>query len=542
MPLLVLVAIWLVIGATASEIGDPTCSASSFAADLKDWQCLGLEGWAKGQGPRSAKACMQECCDRGPAACGIWQWGNGPVGTQQEQGGCWLGDQHIGCKPYKGWIGGGNLPSAACPGKTGKWKYTGVDFDNSNLYDPIPAATRTECCANCRKARCQAWVFNPANDGAECTLKKWSKQAKPIKSSTKTSSYGFGPGTDCVTEASHVCNSVPTCQAFGIGAIDSNSFSIELYSCLDALGPGKSWAVYRKQDKYSAPFEQRRGDQSACTSFIKPQTSFVCEQVPYAEGRNVALNQCDSSLPAQKWKLEAISKSLENGGLEAQPTRFHNVKLETKQIDPALCKIPGVWANGNSVYEIRGSNYGATNRLSMLALNPTDWLTASATYKILPGSHGSIATIFEITAVFDNGKTLVGRLDRTVCTSIDWGPPAEDSKYRRYAWGSPCNDTDSTQRGWTIQQYSDSQQGGQYAILKYHQTFTDPQDGALVVFDGCLDRAGTSSAKVDLLGVYKCTNLEEQRWRMLPVGNKNEFALQSYLDPNKCVGEWGLLA
>ena len=134
------------------------------------------------------------------------------------------------------------------------------------------ARTHRAGCVNAMTA--MMTMMTPHRHGSTVTVTV-SKQAKPIKSSTKTSSYGFGPGTDCVTEASHVCNSVPTCQAFGIGAIDSNSFSIELYSCLDALGPGKSWAVYRKQDKYSAPFEQRRGDQSACTSFIKPQTSFV---------------------------------------------------------------------------------------------------------------------------------------------------------------------------------------------------------------------------------------------------------------------------
>jgi hypothetical protein len=49
----------------------------------------------------------------------------------------------------------------------------------------------------------------------------------------------------------------------------------------------------------------------------------------------------------------------------------------------------------------------------MLALNPTDWLTASATFKLLPPvSHGLLSTVYEITAVFDNGKMLVGTLDR----------------------------------------------------------------------------------------------------------------------------------
>jgi hypothetical protein len=38
-----------------------------------------------------------------------------------------------------------------------------------------------------------------------------------------------------------------------------------------------------------------------------------------------------------------------------------------------------------------------------------------------------------------------------------------------------------------------------------------------------------------MLALYRCTNLKEQRWRKLGVGNNGEFALVSYTDPNMCV-------
>jgi hypothetical protein len=75
--------------------------------DLTDWQCIGLDGWAPGKGPQTADACMQECCNRGAESCGIWQFSpSSSVGSSGEQGGCWLGDQHTRCVPYKGWTGG----------------------------------------------------------------------------------------------------------------------------------------------------------------------------------------------------------------------------------------------------------------------------------------------------------------------------------------------------------------------------------------------------------------------------------------------------
>jgi hypothetical protein len=42
----------------------------------------------------------------------------------------------------------------------------------------------------------------------------------------------WGPGTDCVTVASHKCTSVDGCIAFGMGTSDGTTFQIELYSCL----------------------------------------------------------------------------------------------------------------------------------------------------------------------------------------------------------------------------------------------------------------------------------------------------------------------
>jgi hypothetical protein len=169
----------------------------------------------------------------------------------------------------------------------------------------------------------------------QCSFYKWNDHANPVKASDPIS-YGFGPGTDCVTEAAHYCNSVPQCQAIGLGQPSSStvlpivrnsySFVIELYSCLNSLGAEKGWSVYRKQDGYSAPFEQRRGDQTACPTTSALLKSFVCEQVPYEEGANVTLAMCDSTIPSQKWKLEDVSKksvSKKSAGRSLANTNAH---------------------------------------------------------------------------------------------------------------------------------------------------------------------------------------------------------------------------
>jgi hypothetical protein len=92
----------MLLGLVAVLGQGPQCDKTSFQTDLTDWQCLGLDGWAKGEGPQTPDACMQECCNRGPNQCGIWQFAAGnDIGTDHERGGCWVGDQHIGCVPYK---------------------------------------------------------------------------------------------------------------------------------------------------------------------------------------------------------------------------------------------------------------------------------------------------------------------------------------------------------------------------------------------------------------------------------------------------------
>jgi hypothetical protein len=238
-----------------------------------------------------------------------------------------------------------------------------------------------------------------------------------------------------------------------------------------------------------------------------------------------------------------------------------------------------MWGNGKFKFEIRGSSFGKQNSISMLALNPTDWLTASASYKLVSPWNSPTPAPWQIDAVFDNGKIETGTIDRTICSSIHWGPPKQNAVNRRYAWGSPCDDEDKTQRGWSVDVYNDKVQGtyctvlycaalysstvlahcthplysntvllhcaptlyspytirkgGQYVVLKYsiNQGSTDPNK---VPFTGCLDRTGTTSGDRLLVAVYKCTNLQQQRWRMLPAPTMSTdpptlaFALQSY--------------
>jgi hypothetical protein len=286
-----------------------------------------------------------------------------------------------------------NIPKASCPDGSGKGVFKGVDFTNPESA-ALAAKSDTECCRFCQLYRCQAWVFDATKSGTECSLKKWKDQAAPVTASNPDTSYGFGPGIDCVSVASHVCDSVPACQAFGIGSElnDGSAFDVELYSCLDGNSAAPRWTIYRKQDKYSAPFSEQRGQQSACTAFIHPMTAFVCEMTPYAEGQNVTLTKCDSSVPSQKWKIDDVRQSFlsSRGPGLPEPARLvdplntdpltvsHRVDGEAPKygIDPAKCTLNGLWANGDFKYEIRGSMYGQKNAFNMLALTPTDWLTA----------------------------------------------------------------------------------------------------------------------------------------------------------------------
>jgi hypothetical protein len=486
----------------AAPVADGTCGRASFATDLKDFQCLGLDNDGAAANAKTEEACIAECCRRGPTDCSIWQFSpEKDVGKDHELPGCWLGKNDIPCVKYKGWKGGmANIPKAVCPDNSGVGAKKGVDFTNKESA-ALAAKSDSECCHFCQLYRCQAWVYDSTRAGTECSLKKWADQAKPIKASNPAVSYGFGPGTDCVTVASHMCDSVGACQAFGIGteANDGTVFDIELYSCLEGDSAPR-WTVYRKQDKYSAPFSEQRGQQSACTAFIHPMTSFTCEMSPYAEGQKVTLAKCDAGVPSQKWRIDDIRNSFMSsrgpGMPEPEPTidtltLSHRLTNERAgSIDPGKCSLSGMWAQNNFKFEIRKSQYAQKNSFNMLALTPTDWLTATGTFTEQTGEYVPSPAPWVLSAVLDNGKRLEGLLSRTSCSSIHWGPPAQYMSNRKYLWGSPCNDTDVTQIGWSIQKLLDDD-GSEYVVLKYSNT--DVTSSYPKVFTGCIDRSGTNS-------------------------------------------------
>jgi hypothetical protein len=76
-----------------------------------------------------------------------------------------------------------------------------------------PAADAAACCAICRLARCQAWLYDPqAEDGNTCFLKHWTDHIQTAPAKNPDVVYGFGPAADCVSIASHLCDSVDSCQ------------------------------------------------------------------------------------------------------------------------------------------------------------------------------------------------------------------------------------------------------------------------------------------------------------------------------------------
>jgi hypothetical protein len=136
----------------------------------------------------------------------------------------------------------------------------------------------------------------------------------------------------------------------------------------------------------------------------------------------------------------------------------------------------------------------------MMALSPSHWLTASATYAIDDDD-----SLLSILAVFDNGKTDRGFVN-SACTSIHWGPEQPTDapgapEPARYVWASPCNESDATQTGWSIESFP----SGSYVMVKYS---IKKEHGAS--FTGCLDRSG------GWLRVSECTGLVTQRFVKIP--------------------------
>jgi hypothetical protein len=160
------------------------------------------------------------------------------------------------------------------------------------------------------------------------------------------------------------------------------------------------------------------------------------------------------------------------------------------RVDPYLCHPGGLYTNGKFKYEMRGNS--KNNQLQIIALTPTDWLTASASYtrvqrdsdstwasstnqtassyslvndSLAPGPpplssskckygcngycpaccpkgsdtckcpdprgccNQSPFSAYVITAIFDNGKVLNGTMDPASCSSIHWGAPKQKAPY-----------------------------------------------------------------------------------------------------------------
>jgi hypothetical protein len=144
---------------TATDLG-ATCGRGSFETDLGGWQCMGLDF---APAASSEDLCIKACCDLGADACEVWQFCDEDCGVDDEQGGCWIGKKQ-NCRKYKGWTGGGNIPSFACPSSSG-W-----NFDN-NAQATLKVSNRSECCDVCNIAACQAWTWDSLTQ--ECTLKEW---------------------------------------------------------------------------------------------------------------------------------------------------------------------------------------------------------------------------------------------------------------------------------------------------------------------------------------------------------------------------------
>jgi hypothetical protein len=140
------------------------------------------------------------------------------------------------------------------------------------------------------------------------------------------------------------------------------------------------------------------------------------------------------------------------------------------------CDVSGVWQANAVKYEISMAGNG---QVRMLALTPTDWLTASGTCtRRLPKDQ------VRCLVKFDNGREDVGIVSKD-CASIHWGPPTDATAKTdfRYAWALDCDNADDTQLGWSIAQMPPGSGAPANAVnVKFH----DPVNG----FSGCLDRSG----------------------------------------------------
>jgi hypothetical protein len=335
---------------------------------------------------------------------------------------------------------------------------------------------------------------------------------------------------------------------------DGITFNISLYSCIDKTTSEKLSTIYRKQDHYSGPLQQQTIDQGSCSTPIDPSTSFICEQQPFAEGQNAVLASCDATNAAQKWRIDNIGKSglgrnlleakdvaVDGGGtiLDGEGPTWISAEGGKLKVEPELCHPGGLYINGRFKFEIRGSN--KNNQLQMIALTPTDWLTASASYTNQTYSRDSP---WVITAIFDNGKVLNGTMERSYCSRIHWGPPAQQARNVKYPWAAPCNDSDPMQIGWQLKAYPKTTTSPEYSVVYYNQYEpyrNDPRRKRLA-WVGCLDRATPAINNIPITVLYTCTRLDSQKWIKYPVGTSGQFALVSYDDPNLCLdiyGEYG---
>jgi hypothetical protein len=121
-----LVFLVMLVVANGSAVANPfaspqaACGRASFATDLTDFQCLGLDNDGAAADAKTEEACIAECCRRGPTDCSIWQFSPAKnVGKDHEEPGCWLGKwlffpillrRTLGAESFKR----GQRPKASC--------------------------------------------------------------------------------------------------------------------------------------------------------------------------------------------------------------------------------------------------------------------------------------------------------------------------------------------------------------------------------------------------------------------------------------------
>jgi hypothetical protein len=498
---------------SSSSSSSELCVRDWFTVDLSGWKCADLVPVSEAQSPgECADACCAASNHAGKQAnsCYVWQWSEDPALSAH----CWINHgMKKKCSPASGWTGSArvdNQQQESCGHSV-----TGINLSNANSMQ-FERLSLDECCEKCFLAHCDAWTFDEStvDGGGHCNLKTLSRHPPQLEKREGVH-YGFGPATDCVTIATHICDSVKGCAAFGLGASADTSgslFTVELYACTQGMHSKNGWTVYRKQEKYLVPFEGTQGDAGSCTTILQGVTSFKCNQPAYADGLVPGLGDCSFyNGPRAHWKLsdidsthlgtstpftadDPIATKATNSTLASTTLRFPTTStLHTE--NPPACHLAGVWQSTAAMkYEIR---YESGNGLSMLALSPTGWLTARATYTVDNGEGGD--GLLRLLAVYDNGKTQTGLVSAS-CESIHWGAEVIAAG-AKYAWASPCNDSDATQVGWSLEALPSITHA--HVLVKYASTS----------FTGCLDRSQ------GWLTVSRCTGLAEQRFLKVPAGN-----------------------